>query len=97
VSQVTANAPFNVLPIGSFILYATIHETAGKAVSIGIGTSLGATDVLVPQNVAASSGLMVPIGAFATGWFGAAQPLFLSSPSWGGASVNVSLAYIMGL
>lgn len=92
----SANMSFSVLPANAFILFAMIRETAGKAVSIGLGTSSGATDVLGLQTVAAGSGLMVPIGAFTTSWFGPAQPLFISSPGWGGASVNLTLVYMAG-
>jgi len=96
--NIEANTQFATpAPANSFIVWALIRETAGTAVTVGIGTSAGATDVLSPQSVAAKSGLMVPIGAFNIGWFGAATPLFVSSPSWGGASVNVSLAYMAGL
>jgi hypothetical protein len=96
LTAATANGVLGTLPANAFILFAMIRETAGKAVSIGIGTRSGWSDVFSFQAVAANSGLMVPIGTFSAGWFGPAQPLFISSPGWGGASVNVSLVYLVG-
>lgn len=96
LSAAVANASLGTLPANAFVLFAMIRETAGKAVSVGIGTSAGASDVLSLQTVAPNSGLMVPIGTFATGWLGPAQPLFVSSPGWGGASINLTLIYMAG-
>jgi hypothetical protein len=96
---VTANASFGTLPANGFLLFALFRETAGHTISVGIGTTSGATDVLAAQTVPASGTLTVPITVFSLGWFSASltQTLFLSSASWGGATINVSFVYQVGV
>lgn len=98
VSAVTANTTLGTLPANAFVLYALFRETAGTTVSVGIGSTSGATDVLGAVQLFASTTLNISAQAFPTGWFSssATQALFLSSSNWNGASVNVALVYIVG-
>jgi len=97
-NNVTSNGQLGTLPVDGVIAFLVLRETAGQAVSVGIGSSSGTTDVLSPQQVAASSALMIPIPAFSAAWFSAsaAQVLYLTSSAWGGASINASLFYVNG-
>lgn len=98
VTNATANVQFGVLPPRGFLLYALFRETSGVAVSLGIGSTSGANDVLDAVEVPANGGLTVPINSFSTGWFSdvSSQTLYLSSPSWGGATVGGFLVYQSG-
>lgn len=97
---VTANGQLSggVLPPSGYILYALFRETAGVGVNIAIGTTLGASDVLAPQGVPGNGTLSVAITGFSLGWFSATvgQALYLTSASWGGASINATLVYQVG-
>jgi hypothetical protein len=79
-------------------LCAFLRETAGHAVTVGIGSSSGATDVLPPYAITASTGVPFGSGTFAEGWFssGSTQALFLTSASWGSASINAEVFYLPG-
>jgi len=100
VSGVAANATLGNLPAGAYILYALIRETAGNYVSLNIGSTSGGSDVLggAPINPSTANVVLNTQGTFAVSWFSAtsAQTLYLSSSSWNGASVNVTLVYIVG-
>jgi len=99
-TAVTSNATgaLGTLPANAFPLYALLRETAGHGVTLGIGTSSGASDVATGLVVPASGTLTVPITSFILAWFSATatQALFLSSASWGGASINATLVYQIG-
>lgn len=97
-TAITSNSSMGTLPANGFILYALLRETAGHNATVSIGTTSGGADVLSAQLVPASGTLTVPITVFTVGWFSAVstQALFLSSTSWGGASVNITLDYQVG-
>jgi len=97
-NNATANGQLGTLPVDGVIAFLVLRETAGHAVSVGVGSSSGATDVLTPQSVAANGALMIPINAFSVAWFSAvsSQVLYLTSSSWGGASINAALFYVSG-
>ena len=88
----------NSLPANAVILMALFRETAGHAVSVSLGSSLGASDVTTAQPVPASGTLMIQPGAFLKDWFSASstQAIYVTSASWGSASINASLVYMVG-
>ena len=96
----SANGQLGVFPTNTWILFALFRELAGHDVTVQIGTTPGAFDVMLPQFVKASTSLTVSIGGFATGSFpGVSSPtLYVSSPSWGSppASVEVEFDYKIG-
>lgn len=99
ISGVTANGQLGTLPANGFLgPMLLLRETAGHAVSVSIGTTLGGSDVLTAQPVPPSGTFTVAIGAFSKGWFSATatQALYLTSASWGGASINATLYYAVG-
>jgi hypothetical protein len=98
VTGVTANGALGTLPANAFPLYAFLRETAGIGVNVGIGSTSGGADVVAATAVPASGTLTIPITSFLKDWFSAtaAQGLFLSSASWGGASINATLVYGKG-
>jgi len=97
-NNVTSNGQLGTLPADGVIAFLVLRETAGHAASVGVGSSSGATDVLPPQQVAASGAVMIPISAFSAAWFSvsSAQVLYLTSAAWGSASINASLFYVNG-
>ena len=99
-TAIVANAQLGTvsLPANAVILYALFRETAGHNVSVGLGTTSGGTDVLGAQAVTASKSLNVPAATFSKDWFsaGSAQAIYVTSASWGSASINVFLVYQIG-
>lgn len=98
VPAVTANAALGTLPANAIIQWVIFRETAGQSVNVGIGTSSGGTQVLTAQSVPANGTLTVATTGLTENWFSATltQLLFLTSASWGGASINCSVAYVIG-
>jgi hypothetical protein len=92
---VTANAAVGTLAADLILWGVEFRETAGHAVVLGLGTTSGATDILVGQSLDASSALAVPIDAFNAAWFSnsTTQVVYASSASWGSASVKVNVIY----
>lgn len=86
------------LPANGVILSAVIRETAGYNVNISLGSTLGASDVLSALIVTASEALAIPLSSFSKAWFSASVPqaIYVTSASWGSASINISLAYQVG-
>ena len=90
---VAANASIATLPTGSMILSVSVSETAGQAVTLTIGTTAGASDVMPAVAVAANQLLTITQLSFTKLAFAAPQALFLNSAAWGGAQVNVKVWY----
>lgn len=86
------------LPANGSLLRLLLRETAGHAVSVSLGTTIGGSDILSAGFVPASGTLTVDITAFSAGWFSStlAQQIFITSASWGSASVNAQLDYEVG-
>jgi hypothetical protein len=97
-SGFTANAAIGTLPANAIITSIIFRETAGVGVNVSLGTTSGGTQVLSAQAVAASGTLTLLATAFTENWFSAVatQLLYLNSASWGGASINVQLVYVIG-
>ena len=95
---IAANHAIGTLPANSLIMSVIFRETAGVGVNVSIGTTSGGTQVLSAQAVPASGTLTVAITQFVENWFSATatQLLYLNSASWGGASVNCQLSYVIG-
>jgi hypothetical protein len=96
LSGITANTQLGSLPASAGILSLFLRETAGVTVSISLGTTLGASDILPPQVVIANSALVINTSdILLKAWFsaGAAQAIYVTSASWGGASINAVLNY----
>lgn len=97
-TSVTANATVGTLPANATILYAIARETAGHGVTISLGATSGATDVVNSVALTASTSTIIPITSFSNAWFssGATQSIFIDSASWNSASVNITVYYIVG-
>ena len=99
-TAITANGQVGsiALPANGMITLALFRETAGHAVNVSLGTTLGGSDILAAQAVPADGTLTVDVTAFAKNWFSASatQAIYITSASWGSASVNVSLPYVGG-
>jgi hypothetical protein len=99
VTGVTANATFGTLPADGFILWAYCRETAGHQVNVAVGSTSGASDVTGPVPIPANKPTTLTTLSFSpANWFSASAPqtLYLSSASWGGASLNCNLVYQVG-
>lgn len=97
-AAIGANALLGILPANGFLgPLLLLHETAGHAATVAIGTALGQSDVLAPQNVAASGTLTVNLTGFSLGWFSSTltQTLFLTITG-AGAVINAQLFYVVG-
>jgi hypothetical protein len=95
-SSVTANASIGSGPARAFIFFITLSETAGHAVTLNLGTTLGASNVASGLYVPANGSLLVTAQALSSAWFASAQPLYVSSASWGGAVINEQTEYLVG-
>lgn len=86
------------LPANGVIVTVSLRETAGHNVAISLGTTLGASDIMAPQLLSASSLLTITTSFLAKAWFsaGSTQAIFITSASWGGASVNTAILYQPG-
>ena len=97
----TSNAQLGAtpLPANAFVQGGFLRETAGHNVTISLGSTLGASDVLANVTVTASLGLAIPSASFAATWFSVAstQAIYVTSASWGSASINASLQYEAGV
>lgn len=86
------------LPANTYITAIFINETLGNAITGGIkiGTTGGATDVVVALAVGASSIQIVPMASILKLSFSttSSQQLFFQTVTlWNGASVNVEVIY----
>jgi hypothetical protein len=99
-SAIVANGQLGstALPANNVLLYAILRETAGHAVNIALGTTSGATDVMPTVTVPASGVIEVSTLGFAKVWFsaGSTQSIYVTSASWGSASLNIDLVYQAG-
>jgi hypothetical protein len=100
IASVTANAGFGTLPPRAYIDKLLLRENGNHAVAVGIGTTLGATNVLDTAYgpLTANGTLTVDVTAFTMGSFPAiaVQPLFLTFVGAAGYSVNASLIWKRG-
>lgn len=97
-TAVTANATVGTLPANATILYAIARETAGHNVTVSLGTTSGATDVATPLTLTANTSSYLPATSIDKNWFsaGSTQAIFIDSPAWSSASVNISIYYVVG-
>lgn len=97
-SAIATDATVGSVPINATIIYAIARETAGHNVTISLGSTSGASDVLTSVALTANTSTMIPITSFTKSWFssGSTQSLFIDSASWGSASVNISIYYVVG-
>ena len=99
---ITSNAQLGAtpLPANGVILYAVFRETVGHSVNIALGSTSGASDIMPVQTVPGGGTLTVAVsgGGFNANWFSAAstQNIYVTSASWGSASINVRLGYVGG-
>jgi hypothetical protein len=98
---VTANALFGPFPARSYIDRLLLRNNGTQSVNVGIGTTLGATDVLnpaVPNTVNAGGTLTVDLAAFSEGSFPAiaTQLLYLTFVGTAGYSIDATLIWHKG-
>ena len=92
-ATVVANGQIATVPTGAMVLGIMLTETAGHAVTVSIGSTPGATDLVLPFPIAANAiGTVSPLAMARTAW-PTAQVLYVSSTAWGGASLNVKVWY----
>lgn len=99
ITAATSNASGSLgsLPANGYAGSMRCHETANHMVTIAIGTTSGGSDVVSGLTVT-GEGTMTYTPFATPNWFSATapQPLYLSSASWGGASLNCNLVYQVG-
>ena len=93
LAAVTGNNQFVTLPAGAVILQVTLQETAGVAVSVTLGTTAGASDILQATPLSANELLAAPQISLSKAAFAASQAVYISSTAWNGASVNMKVWY----
>ena len=92
-ATVVANASIATVPTGAMVLGIMLTETAGHAVTVSIGSTPGATDLVLPFPIAANAiGTVSPLAMARAAW-PTAQVLYVSSTTWGGASLNTKVWY----
>jgi hypothetical protein len=91
----TADGSSVTVPAQATIIAASFVNPSGQPVTVSLGTTSGAADVLPPTLVPA--GNCVPVGL--SGLLDAQSmqplPLFVSSTAWGAASINVVVFYVL--
>ena len=98
---IVANAQIGAtpLPANGVLLNAVVRETAGHAVTISLGTTLGGTDITTAAvDVPASGLVLISLLSLGKIWFSATatQAIYVTSAAWSSASVNVEIAYQAG-
>ena len=83
---------FNI-PGNSVIITVLFQESAGNPVTVSIGTTAGAADVMPGVALLANQLLVATQLSFSKLAFGNAQALYLNSGAWGGAQVNAKVWY----
>lgn len=98
VSGITSNRLLGVLPANSWLLRLLIRDINEVGGTIALGTTLGATDILVPQTVTGPYySLTVDITGFQSGSFAnGAIPSIYVTRSGAGSSFSVQLDYELG-
>lgn len=81
------------LPALANILSASINNTTTIGVTVGIGTTSGATDIMDATSIVASDVTPIPAASLLKLAWTANQTIFVDSTSWAGASVNVTIWY----
>lgn len=90
----SADGTLGSVPAGALIIGAVFEETAGHAVTVSLGTSSGGTQILGGTAVGASGIVPVNGSGMLLQVFAGSQPVFVHSPSWGGANLSISLWYV---
>jgi hypothetical protein len=94
LSDVTENGSGVVLPEQSVIIQVLIVNTSDVAVSVALGTTIGAADILAVTAVPASGLLTANPTSLLQQAFMTQQSMFLSSTAWDGASLNLKVWYV---
>lgn len=93
VSGVGANTAIATLPASNTILSITLSETTGNAVTVFLGTTAGAQDLVGPFPVPAGDIVTIsPLAMTRSAWK-APQAIFVSSAGWGAARLNAKVWY----
>ena len=93
VSGVGANTAIATLPASNAILSITLSETTGNAVTVFLGTTAGAQDLVGPFLVPAGDIVTIsPLAMTRSAWK-APQAIFVSSAGWGAARLNAKVWY----
>ena len=90
---VTANSGIGTIPAGSMVVGITLTETAGHAVTVSIGSTPGAQDLVLPFLIAANGIVSISPLSMARAAWTTAQGLNVASTAWGGASLNAKVWY----
>ena len=93
VNNIGANQLLATIPANAVIITLSLQERAGHAVTISMGTTAGATDVMPGVALLANQLLVVTQLSFTTLAFVNLQTLYINSAAWGGAQVNAKVWY----
>jgi Collagen triple helix repeat (20 copies) len=90
---VVANSSIATIPANSMVVGITLTETAGHAVTVSVGSTPGAQDLVLPFPIAANGIVSISPLSMARAAWTAAQGLNVASAAWGGASLNAKVWY----
>jgi hypothetical protein len=93
-SNVTANGTAITIPIDAMIAGALFTEVNGFPVTVSIGTTSGAADIVAATTVPANGTLSAPSASFSALNLGTAGPIYFSSTNWNGAALNIKFWYM---
>ena len=93
LSSVAADRLLCTLLAGSMVLGITVEEITGNAVTVFLGSSPGAQDLVAPLVIPAGQIVAISPLALTQAVWTAPQNLYLSSSSWGSAAVDVVAWY----
>lgn len=93
-ATLSADGAVGSIPANAMITGITLLEVNGQAVTVSLGQTNGASDVLSGTAVGAHGIVPVPASSLSLQAWAAPQTIFVHSASWGGAAVTVSIWYV---
>ena len=93
-ATLSADGSVGSIPAKAMITGVTLLEVNGHSVTVSLGQTAGAADVLGATSVGASGIVPVPASSLSLQAWTASQTIFVHSASWGSAAVTVSIWYV---
>lgn len=90
----TSNGTLGTVIAGGLIIGASLQETAGHNVAVELGITTTGAEIFPATTVTASSILPLTAANLLLQAWTANQPVYISSGSWGSASITANLWYV---
>jgi hypothetical protein len=93
-ATLSADGQVGSIPANAMITGVTLLEVNGHSVTVSLGQTSGASDVLGATAVGANGIVPVPASSLLLQAWASAQAIFVHSASWGSAAVTVTVWYV---